>query len=45
MNEVPLEGEGLNKQEGSVLIERGGGPSAMATHLEDVPGRSKASEL
>ena len=45
MREVLLDGEGLNKQEGSVWIGRGVGFSAVATPLGDVPGGSEASEL
>ncbi len=33
------------RQGGSVWIERGGGPFAMATHLGDVPEGSESSEL
>ncbi len=42
MKEVPLEGEGLNKQGGTVLDRRGGGSSAVATPLRDVPGGKEA---
>ena len=45
MIEVLLEGEGCNKQGGSVWIGRGGGFSAVATPLGDVPGGSEASVL
>ncbi len=42
MKEVPLEGEGGNKQGGSAWVGRGGGSSAGATPLEDIPEESKA---
>ena len=42
MKEVLIEGEGLKKQRGSVLIGRGDF-SAIVTPLEDAP-RSEASE-
>ena len=45
MREVLPEGEGWIKQGGSVWTGRGGGFSAVATLLGDVPGGSEASEL
>ena len=45
MREVLLEGEGWNKQGGSVWIGRGGGFSAVTTPSGDVPGESEASEV
>ena len=44
MKELLIEGEGLNKQEGSVWIGRGGGSSAKTILLGDVPGGNKESE-
>ena len=34
----------LEQAGGSVWIGRGGGPSAMAIHLWDVPGENEVSE-
>ena len=45
MGEVLPEGEGWIKQGGSVWARRGGGFSAVATPLGDVPGGSEAPEL
>ncbi len=45
MEEVPLKGEGLNKQEGSVWTRRGRDSFAMSTLLGVVLGRREASEL
>ena len=45
VREVLPEGEGLNKQGGSVCIGRGGGFSTIATPLWDVPRGSETSEL
>ena len=44
MKELLIEGEGLNKQGGSVWIGRGGGSSAVAIPLGDVPRGNKASQ-
>ncbi len=44
VKEVPLEGEGLNKQRGIVWRGRGGCSSAVATTLGDIPGGNEASE-
>ena len=43
MKELLVEGEGLNKQRGNVWIGRGGGSSALAISLCDVPGGNEAS--
>ena len=43
MKELVIECDGLNKQEGSVWIGRGGGSSALAIPLEDVQGGNKAA--
>ena len=45
VREALLEGEGWNKQGGSVWIGKSGGFSAAATPLGDVPGGSEVSEL
>ncbi len=44
MKEVPLKGGGF-EQAKSAWTGRGGGSSAMACPLGDIPGGSKASEL
>ncbi len=44
MKEVLVEEEGLNRQGGSVWIERGGGCSAVATPLGDITRGSEVSE-
>ena len=45
MREVLLEGEGWDKQGGSVWLGIVCGSSAVATPLRDIPGGSEVSEL
>ena len=44
MQELLIEGEGLNKQGRSVWTGRDGGSSVVAIPLGDVPGENEASE-